>query len=162
LDATSAAGTVRVRSQDLAHVPSIIVASEPMTESQGWTLMKPGELLHVDRHPGTTRRVELPDPPRHQLRLHDLEPHAAASQRSRAAGPPGAVERPTAAGDSWRRVSAQAPVREDGPRPGAVGISTDRRRRRRLPSRAAIPRQGTTMMQLRTWRMLGAVAPLAL
>lgn len=83
LDATSAAGTVRVRSQDLARVPCVIVASEPMTESHGWTLMEPGELLHVDGHLGTTRRVALPHPPKHQLRLQDLEPHAAESQRSR-------------------------------------------------------------------------------
>ncbi|HEX7090869.1 MAG TPA: class II glutamine amidotransferase [Longimicrobiales bacterium] len=83
LDAASAAGTVRVRSQDLARLPSVIVASEPMTDSHGWTLMEPGELLHVDRRLGTTRRVALPDPPKHQLRLQDLEPRAAESQRSR-------------------------------------------------------------------------------
>ena len=83
LDATSAAGTVRVRSQDLARLPSVIVASEPMTESRAWTLMEPGELLHVDQHLRTTRRVVLPHPPKHQLRLQDLEPHAAESQRSR-------------------------------------------------------------------------------
>jgi len=83
LDATSAAGTVRVRSQDLARLPSVIVASEPMTESRSWTLMEPGELLHVDPHLATSRRVVLPHPPKHQLRLQDLEPHAAESQRSR-------------------------------------------------------------------------------
>ncbi len=83
LDATSAAGTVRVRSQDLARVPCVIVASEPMTESPGWTLMKPGELLHVDARLHTTRRVALPDPPKHQLRLQDLEARAKESQRGR-------------------------------------------------------------------------------
>lgn len=83
LDATSAAGTVRVRSQDLARVPSVIVASEPMTDSHAWSQMKPGELLHVDRQLGTTRRIALPDPPKHQLRLQDLEERAKESQRSR-------------------------------------------------------------------------------
>ena len=47
LDAASAAGTVRVRSEPLSRHPSVIVASERMDEDPGWRLLDPGELIHV-------------------------------------------------------------------------------------------------------------------
>lgn len=83
LDATSAAGTVRVRSADLSRLASVIVASEPMTASEGWRLMKSGELLHVDGKLRVKRRVVLRDPPKHALGLKDLAARAAASQRGK-------------------------------------------------------------------------------
>src|SRR5947207_1620515 len=47
LEHSSARGTVRVRSGDLARLPAVIVASEPMDEDPGWRALQPGELLHV-------------------------------------------------------------------------------------------------------------------
>jgi predicted glutamine amidotransferase len=80
LDAASAAGTVRVRSADLAGLPAVIVASEPMDANPAWRELQPGELLHVDADLRVTSHVALPDEPRHRLTLADLAPNAAQSQ----------------------------------------------------------------------------------
>jgi predicted glutamine amidotransferase len=80
LEHASAPGTVRVRSADLARMPAVIVASEPMDEDAGWRALNPGELLHVDRDLNCTTTTVLHDPPRHLLTLADLDPRAAASQ----------------------------------------------------------------------------------
>jgi glutamine amidotransferase len=80
-DGASAAGRIRVRSGALAEGAAVVVATEPMDEDPGWSALAPGELLHVARDLRVTRRVALPEPPRHALRLADLEPAAAASQR---------------------------------------------------------------------------------
>jgi predicted glutamine amidotransferase len=80
LDAASAAGTVRVRSAHLLHHPSVIVASEPMDEDQGWRPLAPGELIHVRPTLGVASSIVLDGPPARQLTLDDLEPHAAAAQ----------------------------------------------------------------------------------
>jgi predicted glutamine amidotransferase len=80
LDAASAAGTVRVRSEHLLRHPSVIVASEPMDENAGWRPLEPGELIHVRPAPGLASSIVLDGPPAHQLTLDDLEPHAAAAQ----------------------------------------------------------------------------------
>jgi predicted glutamine amidotransferase len=79
LEQASARGTVRVRSGDLAHRASVVVASEPMDESQ-WRALQPGELLHVDPDLRTTITQALEGPPAHQLTLQDLGQTAAASQ----------------------------------------------------------------------------------
>jgi predicted glutamine amidotransferase len=80
LEHASAPGTVRVRSADLARMPAVIVASEPMDEDAGWRALNPGELLHVDADLKCTIRTVLDDPPKHLLTLADLDPRAAASQ----------------------------------------------------------------------------------
>jgi predicted glutamine amidotransferase len=80
LDAASAAGTVRVRSAQLALRPSVIVATEPMDEDPGWRLLEPGELVHVPRTLRVESTIALPHPPAHQLSLDDLEGRAAAAQ----------------------------------------------------------------------------------
>lgn len=80
LDHASAAGTVRVRSGDLADTPAVIVASEPMDEDPGWRSLRPGELVNVGPELQVTTTVAIDDPPAHQLTLADLDPHAAASQ----------------------------------------------------------------------------------
>lgn len=80
LDAAGAAGTVRVRSEHLAHHPSLIVASEPMDADPGWRLLVPGELLHVDRDLIARSTIALPELPVHPLTLEDLEPRVAAAQ----------------------------------------------------------------------------------
>src|SRR5207245_2668315 len=47
LEHASAAGTVRVRSGDLAAADAVVVASERMDEDARWRLLASGELLHV-------------------------------------------------------------------------------------------------------------------
>lgn len=79
LEQASARGTVRVRSGDLAHQPSVVVASEVMDEDPGWRALQSGELVHVDADLRTTVRRALEGPPAHQLTLAELG-QAAASQ----------------------------------------------------------------------------------
>ena len=67
LDHASAPGTVRVRSADLAHSPSVVVATERMDEDPGWRALSPGELLHVAPGPEVSSRIVLPDPPAHPV-----------------------------------------------------------------------------------------------
>jgi predicted glutamine amidotransferase len=81
LDAASAAGTVRVRSERLTRHPAVIVASERMDEDPGWRLLEPGELIHVDAGPAVESAIVLDGPPARQLTLQDLQPRAAAAQR---------------------------------------------------------------------------------
>jgi glutamine amidotransferase len=81
LEHASARGTVRVRSGELARLPAVVVASEPMDEDPGWCALEPGELLHVDPDLRVTVTKVLDEPPAHPLSLADLEPRAAASQR---------------------------------------------------------------------------------
>jgi predicted glutamine amidotransferase len=80
LDAASGAGTVRVRSASLATQASVIFASEQMDEDDGWRMLEPGELVHVDIDLHATSRVVLDEPPAQLLRLKDLDPRAASSQ----------------------------------------------------------------------------------
>ncbi|WP_137873648.1 class II glutamine amidotransferase [Rhodococcus sp. Q] len=80
LEHASAAGTVRVRSGDLATAPAVVVASEPMDENPGWSPLAPGELLHVAADLTVTRTVVVDHPPAHPLTMADLNPTAAASQ----------------------------------------------------------------------------------
>jgi glutamine amidotransferase len=89
LDAASAAGTVRVRSEPLSRHPSVIVASERMDEDPGWRLLEPGELIHVGPGLRVGSSIVLDHPPAHLLTLADLDPTAAAAQ----APPPGAGTR---------------------------------------------------------------------
>jgi predicted glutamine amidotransferase len=80
-EGASAAGRIRVRSGALAECPAVVFASERMDEDNGWRAIESGALLHVDDQLRVTSRVLFDQPPAHQLRLEDLEPHAAASQR---------------------------------------------------------------------------------
>jgi predicted glutamine amidotransferase len=80
LDAASAAGTVRVRSEPLARHAAVIVASERMDEDPGWRLLESGELIHVGPALGLDSTIVLDEPPAHLLTLDDLQPAAAAAQ----------------------------------------------------------------------------------
>jgi glutamine amidotransferase len=79
LEHASARG-MRVRSGELAHEPCVVVASERMDEDQGWRLLEPGELLHIDGELNVTSTTPLHRPPVHQLTLGDLTGKAASSQ----------------------------------------------------------------------------------
>jgi glutamine amidotransferase len=81
LEAASAAGRIRVRSAELAAAPAVIAASERMDEHPDWRQLKPGELVHVNPNLQVKSSIVLTGPPTHQLRLQDLDPHAAASQQ---------------------------------------------------------------------------------
>jgi glutamine amidotransferase len=83
LDAASPAGTIRVRSGDLADGPAVLFASEQMDEDTGWDNLHTGELTHVDEQLNVERTIIAPHLPRHQLRLEELDVAAAASQRRR-------------------------------------------------------------------------------
>ena len=80
LDQASARGSVRVRSGDLAHRPTVMIASEAMDEHPGWRLLQSGQLAHVDPDLKLTVTQAIDRPPAHQLTLADLEPKAAQSQ----------------------------------------------------------------------------------
>jgi len=85
LEHASAAGTMRVRSGDLAAVNAVVVASERMDEDPHWRLLASGELLHVGPDLTVTSTIALPEAPAHLLTLADLSLHAAASQHPIAA-----------------------------------------------------------------------------
>ncbi|MER6302022.1 class II glutamine amidotransferase [Kitasatospora sp. NPDC001539] len=82
LDHAGTAGRMRVRSGDLLHARSTVVASERMDDNPHWRLMEPGELVHIGPDQTATRRILLPDAPAHLLSLADLRPAAAAAQRA--------------------------------------------------------------------------------
>jgi len=80
LDQSGSGGRMRVRAEELADLPSVIVASERLDDNPAWREMRSGELLHVGPDQQVTSEVALPDPPARRLTLADLHPHAAASQ----------------------------------------------------------------------------------
>ena len=80
LDAASPAGTVRVRSGDLAQHPAVILATEQMDEDPGWRALAPGALVRIDPDLSVTARTIAGEPPAHQLTLEDLDARAAAAQ----------------------------------------------------------------------------------
>ena len=89
LEHHSTVGPMRVRSTDLGDSAAVVVASEPMDDDTSWRPLASGELLHVDHQLHVSSMVALEHPPRHQLRLADLAPHAAESQRAHPTVPRG-------------------------------------------------------------------------
>jgi glutamine amidotransferase len=81
LDAASASGTVRIRSGALGTRAAVIIASEQMDEDLGWRMLKPGELVCVDRDLQVSSRIAIEHPPAHMLALEALDPSAARSQQ---------------------------------------------------------------------------------
>ena len=57
-----------------------------MDEDTAWRALASGELLHVDHDLRVSSVLALEEPPRHQLTLADLSPHAAESQGARPTG----------------------------------------------------------------------------
>lgn len=82
LEASSADMTAS--SDDLQAVHSVVIASEPMDDSEGWRLMDDGELVHVDPDGRVTSESPFPAL-RKPLRIEDLGLSAAASQAHAAA-----------------------------------------------------------------------------
>lgn len=63
---------IRAWSQHLSVRPSVVFATEPMDDDPRWCLLTPGELVHVDAALRITRKLVLPEPPRHLVRREDL------------------------------------------------------------------------------------------
>jgi predicted glutamine amidotransferase len=78
----SSLGT-RVRSNEAAERPVVVLASEPMDDDPGWNELAPGELVHIDDELGVDRAIALPDPPGHPLSLSDLSEHGRSSQSAK-------------------------------------------------------------------------------
>jgi glutamine amidotransferase len=74
----SSLGT-RVRSEEAARRPIVVLASEPMDDDPGWRTLDSGELIHIDEL-GVDAQVVLPDPPTHPLSLSDLSEPGRISQ----------------------------------------------------------------------------------
>jgi predicted glutamine amidotransferase len=73
---------ITAHSEHLTSEPSVIFASEPMDDDPRWQLMEPGQLVHVDADLDVTKQLVFAQSPKHQLRLQDLTPKAAASQHT--------------------------------------------------------------------------------
>ncbi|HEX4484290.1 MAG TPA: class II glutamine amidotransferase [Solirubrobacteraceae bacterium] len=64
----SSLGT-RLRSDDAAHRPIVVLASEPMDDDPGWRALQTGELLHVDDRLRVKSTIAFPHPPAHPMTL---------------------------------------------------------------------------------------------
>ncbi len=80
LEHASASGRIRARCGRLAHLPAVVIATEPMDEDPGWQALGAGELLHVGVELDVSITRPLRDAPAHPLSLAQLSPRAAASQ----------------------------------------------------------------------------------
>jgi hypothetical protein len=58
----------------------VVLASERMDADDGWRLLAPGELLHVDHALGVSSHVIVAQPPAQPLTIDDLGATAKASQ----------------------------------------------------------------------------------
>jgi predicted glutamine amidotransferase len=77
----SAARRIKVHSEQLAHRPAVVIASERMDDDPGWRLLASGELLHVDADLKVSSRTVIERPPAHLLSLADLDLRARSSQQ---------------------------------------------------------------------------------
>ena len=80
LDVAGSVGGVRLRFENSAEAPAVVVASQRMDDNPGWRPLAPGELLHVDENLNVTSTIAVDGPPARPLTSADLDPRAAASQ----------------------------------------------------------------------------------
>ena len=71
---------IHAESAELSTRSAVVLASERMDDDPGWRLLAPGELVRVDADLSVHSSFPLPEHPRHQLSVADLDPKAAASQ----------------------------------------------------------------------------------
>jgi glutamine amidotransferase len=76
----SSTGHIRAASDELAHRPAVVVATEPMDDDPGWRALDSGQLLHVGPHLAVTLTTVVDRPPAHPLTLAELTGRAASSQ----------------------------------------------------------------------------------
>lgn len=96
--------TMRAHSDDLRDVHSVVIASEPMDDDEGWRLLDPGELVHVDPDGHLTSEAPFGDLA-HPLRIEDLGLSAAASQAHDDAAKERAERRTALQGDRERQAA---------------------------------------------------------
>lgn len=85
LEHESSFGT-RVRSEEAAQQPVVVVASERMDDDSRWRPLRSGELLRVGPDLTVSSEVVIDRPPAHQLTLDDLHPAARRSQSTATSG----------------------------------------------------------------------------
>lgn len=79
LDARSS--RIHAQSKDLSRAGHVLIATEPMDDNQGWRPLAAGALVHVGPDLRVSTSFPFPGALAHPLRLSDLSPSAAASQK---------------------------------------------------------------------------------
>jgi len=74
---------IRAWSQPLCTRPSVVFATERMDDDPRWSLLAPGELVHVDAALRVTRNVVLPPRPRYPISRSDLSLPVELAQHTR-------------------------------------------------------------------------------
>ncbi|MGB9225526.1 class II glutamine amidotransferase [Mycobacterium sp.] len=74
---------IRAWSEHLSRRPSVAFATERMDDDPRWSLLTPGELVHVDAGLQVTRTLVLPDEPKYLIKRADLSPPVEQAQHSR-------------------------------------------------------------------------------
>ncbi len=67
--------TSSVHSEDLHHIPSVVVASEKLDGEAGWRMLDVGEIVHVHRDVSVTTQLAVPEPPAHLVPLSMASPN---------------------------------------------------------------------------------------
>lgn len=71
LDHADSVGTLRLRSNEAAEVPLVVIASEQISDEPGWEEIASGELVHVGPDLEVDREAIASGPPRHPMVLSD-------------------------------------------------------------------------------------------
>jgi glutamine amidotransferase len=79
LDARSS--RIHAHSKDLSRSGHVLIATEPMDDNPAWSSLAAGGLVHVGPDLRLSISFPFPEAPAHPLRLSDLSPSAAASQK---------------------------------------------------------------------------------
>lgn len=74
---------IHARSDEPTARAAPVIASEPMNDDPRWRLLDAGELVHIAADARITVTTPFPAAPAHPLRLTDLSPSVAVSQRPR-------------------------------------------------------------------------------
>jgi predicted glutamine amidotransferase len=69
LDHSDSTGNLRLRSDDAAHTPLVVIASEQISDEPGWEEIASGELVHVGPDLQPDREAIISGPPRHPMVL---------------------------------------------------------------------------------------------
>ncbi len=69
LDQADAGGTLRLHSDDAADAPLVVIASEPISDEEGWDEIAVGELVHIGPDLEVDREIIVDVPPAHPMIL---------------------------------------------------------------------------------------------
>jgi predicted glutamine amidotransferase len=69
LDHSDSTGNLRLRSDDAAHTPLVVISSEQISDEPGWEEIASGELVHVGPDLQVERETIVDGPPRHPMVL---------------------------------------------------------------------------------------------